>query len=84
MVTIRKFLSYFSNFCVIISFIFTKLLILGILFSKSDFITVNAAFVAKPLTLDILLSISGILALQFNFLTSPIFFFLNPIYLCHT
>ena len=49
----------FSNFCVIICFFFTKLIILGILFST----VVKAALVAKPLILDILLSISVILAL---------------------
>ena len=50
-------------FCVIIYFLFTKLLILGVLFSKSDFIAVNAELVAIPLILDILPSISVILAL---------------------
>ena len=50
----------FSNFCVTICWVFlTKLLILGILFST----VVNAAFVAKPLILAILPSISVILAL---------------------
>ena len=46
----------------------TKLLILGISFS----IVVNAEFVAKPLTLGILPSISVILALQSVFLTRPL------------
>ena len=43
----------------------TKLLILGISFSTA----VNTAFIAKPLTLGILPSISVILALQSVFLT---------------
>ena len=43
----------FTNSCVIICFFFTKLLTSGILFSTA----VNAALVAKPLILDILLSI---------------------------
>ena len=64
---ISKFLFNFSNFCVIICF-FTKLLILGILFST----VVNAAFVAKPLMLGILPSISVILVLQSVFLTRPL------------
>ena len=45
-----------------------KLLILGILFST----VVNAAFVAKPLILDILPSLSVVLALWSVFLTRPL------------
>ena len=57
----------FGNFYVIICFSFfffflTKLLILGILFPKSDFHAVSAAFVAKTL-LDILFSTLVIFAL---------------------
>ena len=48
---ISNFLFSFTNFRAIICFFFTKLLIFGILFSKSDFITFNAAFLAKPLIL---------------------------------
>ena len=51
---ISNFLFSFTNFCAIIwffFFFFTKLLIFGILFSRSDFITFNAAFLAKPLIL---------------------------------
>ena len=49
---ISNFLFSFTNFRAIICFVFfTKLLISGILFSKSDFITFNAAFLAKPLIL---------------------------------
>ena len=62
MIMICKFIFNFSNFCVIISFS-TKLLTLGILFSKSDFIAVNATFGANPPVLGILPSISVILAL---------------------
>ena len=58
MIMISKFLFNFSNFCVIIWLFFTKLLILGILYST----VVNAAFVAEPLILGILPSISVILA----------------------
>ena len=58
MIVISKFRFNFSNFCVIICFL-TKLLILGILFSAA----VNAAFVAKPLILGTLPSVSVILAL---------------------
>ena len=48
MIMIRKFIFNFRNFCVIICCCFTKLVILGILFSKSDFIAVNAEFVGNP------------------------------------
>ena len=58
MIIISKFLFNLSNFCVIICFL-TKLLVLGILFSTK----VNAAFVAKPLILGFMPSISVILAL---------------------
>ena len=51
MIMISNFLFSFTNFRAIIWFFFTKLLIFGILFSKSDFITFNAAFLAKPLIL---------------------------------
>ena len=51
MIMISNFLFSFTNFRAIICFFFTKLLIFGILFSKSDFITFNAAFLAKPLIL---------------------------------
>ena len=52
MIMISNFLFSFTNFRAIICFVFfTKLLISGILFSKSDFITFNAAFLAKPLIL---------------------------------
>ena len=44
----------FINFCVTVSFFFTKLLTLGILFSTA----VNAVVVAKPLILGILPFIS--------------------------
>ena len=68
MIKICKFIFNFNNFCVKIRFL-TKLLISGTLFSKSDFIAVNAAFVANPLILGISPSISVILAV---FLTSPL------------
>ena len=58
MIIISQFLFNFDNFCIIICFV-TKLLILGILFLT----VANAVFVAKPLMLDILSSISLILAL---------------------
>ena len=64
---ISKFLFNFSNFGVIICF-FTKLLILGILFST----IVNAVFVAKLLTSAILSSNSMILVLQSVFLIRPL------------
>ena len=52
--------SFFSiSVIFVLSVFLTKLLILGILFST----VVNAAFVAKPLILDILPSLSVILAL---------------------
>ena len=53
MIMISNFLFSFTNFCAIICFFFffTKLLIFGILFSRSDFIAFNAAFLAKPLIL---------------------------------
>ena len=53
--------SFFSTSIIFVlqSVFLTKLLILGILFST----VVNAAFVAKPLILDILPSLSVILAL---------------------
>ena len=53
-----------NNFYVIICFL-TKLLILGILFPT----VLNASFVAKPLILGIVFSISVILALQSVFIT---------------
>ena len=65
MIMISKFLFNFSNFCVIICY---KLIILGILFST----TVNAVFVAKPVILGILPSISVILTLWSVFLTRPL------------
>ena len=69
MIMISRFLFNFTNACVIVCFFFfTKLLILGILFSTA----VNVAFVVKPLILGILPSISVILALQSNLLTSPL------------
>ena len=46
----------FINFCVTVSFL-TKLLASGIIFSTA----VNVKFVAKPVILDILLSISTVL-----------------------
>ena len=55
---IIKFLFNVSNSWVIICFL-TRLLKLGILFQS----VVNAAFVAKPLILDVLPSISVMLAL---------------------
>ena len=58
MVMVSKFLSSFSNFCVMVCFL-TKLLASAILFST----VVNAVFVAKPLTSGILPSISAILIL---------------------
>ena len=60
---ICKFIFNFSSFCVIICFLLTKLPILGILFSRSDFIAVNAVFVANSLLLGILPSISVTVAL---------------------
>ena len=79
-----SFFFNFSNFCAIICFL-TKLLTLSI----SSSAAVNAEFVAKPVILGILFSISVILALQSNFLTSrattSIRSFLFHIwYLCHT
>ena len=58
MIMIIKFIFNFSKFCVIFCFL-TKLLTLGILFSR----VVNAAFVAKLLISGILPSISAILVL---------------------
>ena len=57
MIMIIKFIFNFSNFCVIICFL-TKLLTLGILFSR----VVNAVFVAKLLISGILFYISVSLA----------------------
>ena len=57
-------MSFFSILAIFVYnffFFFTKLLVLDILFSTA----INAAFVAKPLKLGILPSISVILALQF-------------------
>ena len=65
---ISKFFFNFSNFCVAICNFLTKLLMLGILFSTA----VNAVFVAKPVILVILFSISLILVLQNDFLTRPL------------
>ena len=45
------------------SVFWSKLLTSSILFSKSDFRAANAVFVAKPLILGVILSISLILAL---------------------
>ena len=59
MIMISNFLFNVSYFCIIIFFFLTKLLRLGILFSTA----VNAALVAKPLILGILLSMSVVLAL---------------------
>ena len=58
MIMIIKFPFNFFNVCVVISFL-TKLLILGILFSK----VVNAEVVVQTLILGILPTISVILAL---------------------
>ena len=57
MIIISKSPFNFGNFCVVICFL-TNLLILGILFST----VVNAVFVAKPLILGTLPSISVLLA----------------------
>ena len=59
MIMISNFVFNFIDFCVIVSF-FTKLLILGILFST----VVRAVLVAKLVILGISLLISFILALR--------------------
>ena len=59
MIMISNFLFNFIDFCVIVSF-FTKLLILGILFST----VVRAVLVAKLVILGVSLLISFILALR--------------------
>ena len=59
MIVISNLLLNFINFCVIVCFVFTKPLTLGILFPTA----VNAELVAKPLILGILHSISVILEL---------------------
>ena len=69
---ISKFRFNFTNFdviiCLFFCFSFTKILILGILFSA----VVNVVFVAKPLILVISFFISLVLALQSVFVTSPL------------
>ena len=67
MIIASMFIFNFSIFCVIIYFL-TKLPTSGILFSTA----VNAGFVANPLILGILPSISVILALYYVFLTDPV------------
>ena len=60
MIMISNFTFNFSNFCVIVSFFFTKLLTLGILFSTA----VRAVAVAKLVILGISPLTSFILALR--------------------
>ena len=55
-----NFIFNFTNFCLIVSFFFTKLLILGILFSAA----VRAVVVAKLVILDILFLTSFTLTLR--------------------
>ena len=82
MIMISNSLFNFSNFCIIICF-FLTIVVLGILILT----VAKTEFVAKPLILFILPSVSVMVALQSVFLTKPLvsgilFLFLN--YLYHT
>ena len=80
-----NFIFSFTNFCVIVSFFWTKLLTLGILFSTA----IRAVVVAKLVILGILFLTSFILALRvvvvakfvISGILSSIIFYLSIIYI---